>query len=65
MWCSCSPGEHGFNSDKTVHSMALSMSLPVVVKPCSGGSSISVYIAETEEEYNKAVEESFRYEDRR
>lgn len=50
-------------SDKNRSLAALSMSLPVVVKPCSGGSSIGVYIAETEEEYNKAVEESFRYED--
>lgn len=51
------------SSDKNRSLAALSMSLPVVVKPCSGGSSIGVYIAETEEEYNKAVEESFRYED--
>ena len=38
-------------------------SLPVVVKPCSGGSSIGVYIVNTEEEYNEALEKSFRYED--
>ena len=39
------------------------LSLPVVVKPCSGGSSIGVYICHTEEEYRKAVEESFVHED--
>lgn len=38
------------------------LSLPVVVKPCSGGSSIGVYICHTEEEYRKALDESFRYD---
>lgn len=38
------------------------LSLPVVVKPCSGGSSIGVYICQTEEEYRKALDESFRYD---
>ena len=42
---------------------SLGLSLPVVVKPCSGGSSIGVYIVNTEEEYNEALEKSFRYED--
>lgn len=42
---------------------SLGFSLPVVVKPCSGGSSIGVYIVNTEEEYNEALEKSFRYED--
>lgn len=42
---------------------SLGLSLPVVVKPCSGGSSIGVYIVHTEEEYNEALEKSFRYED--
>lgn len=36
--------------------------LPVVVKICMGGSSIGVYIPETEEEYREALEESFRTE---
>nr|WP_294493208.1 D-alanine--D-alanine ligase [uncultured Mediterraneibacter sp.] len=39
------------------------LSFPVVVKPCSGGSSIGVYIVNTEEEYLLALEKSFRYED--
>ena len=42
---------------------SLGLSLPVVVKPCSGGSSIGVYIVHTEEEYTEALEKSFRYED--
>lgn len=41
----------------------LGLSLPVVVKPCSGGSSIGVYIVDTEEDYKEAIENSFRYED--
>ena len=39
------------------------LSLPIVVKPCSGGSSIGVYIVNTEEEYLSALEKSFHYED--
>lgn len=38
------------------------LSLPVVVKPCCGGSSIGVYICHTQEEYQKAVDESFKTE---
>lgn len=46
------------------HSLAsCGLSLPLVVKPCSGGSSIGVYIVHTEEEFDRAVTESFRYED--
>ena len=46
------------------HSLASTgLPLPLVVKPCSGGSSIGVYITQTEEEVDKAVKESFRYED--
>lgn len=41
----------------------LGLSLPVVVKPCSGGSSIGVYIVNTQEEYENALAQSFRYED--
>ena len=36
---------------------------PCVVKPCSGGSSVGVSIAQNEEEYEKAVKEAFCYED--
>lgn len=38
------------------------LALPVVVKPCCGGSSIGVYICNTEEEYRNALEESFKHE---
>lgn len=41
----------------------LGLSLPVVVKPCSGGSSIGVYIVDTEEDYKEAIAKSFTYED--
>ena len=41
----------------------LGLSLPVVIKPCSGGSSIGVYIVNTEEEYRTAIENSFRFEE--
>ena len=37
--------------------------LPCVVKPSCGGSSVGVSIAYTEEEYQQALEEGFRYED--
>lgn len=37
--------------------------LPCVVKPSCGGSSVGVSIARTEEEFQSAVEEGFRYED--
>lgn len=36
---------------------------PCVVKPCCGGSSVGVSIARTEDEFLKAVEEAFSYED--
>lgn len=41
----------------------LGLKLPVVVKPCSGGSSIGVYIVHTESEYLEAIDKSFSYED--
>ena len=36
---------------------------PCVVKPCCGGSSVGVFIANNEEEFRAAVDEAFRYED--
>lgn len=50
-------------AQKDVALAELGLSLPVVVKPCSGGSSIGVYIVDTEEEYREAIEKSFKYED--
>lgn len=52
---------HKSDSKKTL--AELSLSLPLVIKPCSGGSSIGVYIVQTEEEYRDALEKSFKYED--
>lgn len=40
-----------------------SLRLPCVVKPCCGGSSIGVSIVRTEEEYQNALDEAFRWED--
>ncbi len=39
------------------------MKLPVIVKPCCGGSSVGVTIAHSEEEYEAALKEAFSYED--
>ena len=50
-------------AQKDVSLAELGLSLPVVIKPCSGGSSIGVYIVHTEEEYREAIEKSFKYED--
>ncbi len=41
----------------------LGLTLPVVVKPCCGGSSIGVFIPQTEEEYEDAIQKAFTYED--
>ena len=49
--------------EKDVALSDLGLSLPVVIKPCSGGSSIGVHIANTEQEYEEAIEKSFCYED--
>ena len=50
-------------SQKDMPLSDLGLSLPVVVKPCSGGSSIGVYIVDNEEDYREAIEKSFTYED--
>lgn len=39
------------------------VSLPCVVKPCCGGSSVGVSIVKSEEEYEAALAEAFTYED--
>ena len=38
------------------------LSLPCVVKPCRGGSSIGISIVRTKEEYQQALQEAFRWE---
>lgn len=52
---------HKSAPDKNLETLGLK--LPLVVKPCSGGSSIGVFIVKTEEEYHTALERSFKYED--
>jgi len=41
----------------------INVPLPCVVKPCNGGSSIGVSIVQTKEQYKKAIEEAFFYEE--
>ena len=42
-------------ANKDVSLAELGLKLPVVVKPCSGGSSIGVYIVDTEEAYSNTI----------
>lgn len=49
--------------DKSSTLEALGLTLPVVIKPCCGGSSIGVYIPQTEEEYRTSLDKAFTYED--
>ena len=56
-------GTHLLRKDSGKSLSDLGFRLPVVVKPCSGGSSIGVHIVYTEAEYKAAVEESFIKED--
>lgn len=56
-------GLHLFRTDKD-HSLASTgLHLPVVVKPCSGGSSIGVHIVHTEKEFDEAIRLSFTKEE--
>lgn len=41
----------------------LGMDFPVVVKTCCGGSSVGVYIAKNQAEYEKALDDAYSYED--
>ena len=52
-----------YKNSKDQSYQSLGLTLPVVVKPCSGGSSIGVYIVNTDEEYAEALKKSFHYED--
>lgn len=60
------PTPHGISLKKKDRHTAFAdtgLTFPCVVKPCSGGSSIGVFIVRTEEEYEAALAEGFRYED--
>ena len=50
-------------SERTDDFSKTGLALPCVVKPCCGGSSIGVSIVKTEEEFSKALDEAFRWED--
>ncbi len=53
---------HQNDADLSYHRFALE--LPVIVKPCCGGSSVGTSVASTDEEYEKALHEAFFYEER-
>lgn len=57
------PGTVLHKSKKNTALTELGLTLPVVVKPCCGGSSVGVSIVHTDQEYLAALDESFRYED--
>ncbi|MBQ1871834.1 MAG: ATP-grasp domain-containing protein, partial [Lachnospiraceae bacterium] len=40
------------------------LSIPVIVKPCCGGSSVGTNIVRNEKDYEVALNEAFKYEDR-
>lgn len=52
-----------FKHEEVKEAGAYGLCYPVVVKPNCGGSSIGVFIANDEGEYDEAVKEGFRYED--
>ena len=57
------PGGVTLHQGETIKSTAgYNVGLPCVVKPSCGGSSVGVFIAETEEAFQAAVAEAFSYE---
>ncbi|MDY3918506.1 MAG: D-alanine--D-alanine ligase [Candidatus Limivivens sp.] len=65
-WQNQVPTPDGFllhKQDERKPLSAYGLSLPCVVKPCCGGSSVGVSIPETEEEYEEALNTAFSYED--
>ena len=50
------------NKGYSVHLAAYDLTFPLVVKPCCGGSSVGVSIVNTQEEYEKALQDAFFYE---
>lgn len=56
-------GIHLTKSDSTSGIETLPLTLPCVVKPCCGGSSIGVSIVHSKESLSHALEEAFRWED--
>ena len=58
----CPKGTAMKKENRTDDVETLGISLPCVVKPCCGGSSIGVSIAHTKEEFKAALDEAFRWE---
>ncbi len=59
-----SPKGVSIHKNKSKKALAdLGLSLPCIVKPCSGGSSVGMSKATTQEEYEKALQTGFAYED--
>lgn len=59
------PTPHGISMKRTEQKTfaETKLAFPCVVKPCCGGSSIGVSIVNTEDEFDAALENAFRYED--
>ncbi|MCM1102442.1 MAG: D-alanine--D-alanine ligase [Clostridium sp.] len=57
------PTPAGFRLRKGEDAGARPSSFPCIVKACCGGSSVGVCIARSEAEYERALEEAFRYDD--
>lgn len=53
-----------YKKDRPDDVASLHISLPCVVKPCNGGSSIGVSIARTNEELEHALDDAFTWEDK-
>lgn len=57
------PGGFCVTKEKIFPVPSNGVAFPCVVKPCCGGSSVGVSMASNQEEYEKALEEGFRYEE--
>ncbi len=57
------PGIVVHKGDRVLDTQENGVGLPCIVKPACGGSSVGVSTAYTEEEYAKALQEGFAYED--
>lgn len=60
------PTPNGISMKKTERIMDFAetgLSLPCIVKPCRGGSSVGISVIRTSEEYVAALDEAFRWED--
>ena len=50
-------------SDRATNFSQTGLTLPCIVKPCRGGSSVGISVIHTPEEYQTALDEAFRWED--